>query len=683
MVSPSTCSQWPYSRRHLAAGILVGGFTFSIFAAISFVFGEILLVLLGCVFALLTTTLFFKIGEIGGFFKVSREIRFTFSAPFYLPYLVYAACICLINFIPSFPSLPSNIIEIPLMSYTRVIASLILTLFLPGFVIVGFIDPCKELSLLERALLSYLLSMFATATIGFAIMVLNQVILIVAPIGQQVFVGVLLFAHLIRFRRQKPTSTGNGITINSLDLSIFFVVILLELVSSIILLLHYFPLTFEDVRRHHLLATTLLNEVVSTLESPWEMQGYPYFFHLFLAVYFSLSGIASQPSYQLLYLLNPVVILAFYACMNAWFKGHELKMIPILATCFLGLMGFGSLVAIYIRMLDPALTTFQVLWTASGKSFDIWLRATYLPDIPSPSALMTAPSLFLFLLFLRKPVSQKIRMAGFGLCHLIIYLSHIVEGVTFLSVVLFYIVIFNEKQKSMYLVLPGNFALAALIEWLSPIPTYLASPYFNQRSLPSFLAGIALSMLILFVLMIKDRSPGQLVWTHTKKIVVKILNYSIAIRVIVLGLYILAWFVWIQEYPSFFGSFQAHYVPWFVEPMRFGFVGLMTVMAIFFWHKELKRDRIVSFFLAMAFIGFLWTTIDNFFELYLPHRHATMILMGLQIVSAWFVSKQAVHIRQTTDDRLQKLFFTGIIVLYIVGVLTTSFYVLLWYYLGG
>ncbi|MHA1839040.1 MAG: hypothetical protein ACTSYO_03640 [Candidatus Ranarchaeia archaeon] len=652
--------------------LIFGLLVLVLFLGLAFFFSEILLVLYGITAAFLITSFFNKIKQ------GNEEVHLKFSIPAYMPHIATILGSITIFFVPSSTIAPYDIFQINLLNYGRLAFSLLLTTFLPGYFLVDLLDNKSQMGTLEHALLSYMIGSFLVGCNGFILLVFGL------PISLHAFLSTLILLSalaLIHFCVKKRSSFDFDIKTSESNLLVIIGVAMLVVSTAFVLMNRYFPLTGEDVARHYGLAIALSSGFPVDPATLGAMQGYPYFFHIYLAMYFALTGLPTNVSYQLLYFLFLIPVFSFYAFVKGWFKEYTVHSIPTHSFFLLCLMGFGSIVTIIIKIFSPFSVIRDVLWVSSGKTFDIWLRVSLIPDIPSPASLMTTPAFFIFLLFLRKTVSPRLKMPILGLSFLIMYLTHIVESFTILPIVALLALMYRNNTWYEYLVLPVSLIVVLLLEFLSPYATYLGSSSMFSRLSLIYTLGFGFSFFPALVALIVENPVFKRFMILFSKVYVSIVRHWHQIRWLFPLTYLGLVIIWLLHTPLYFGSFSDRYVPLFVYPMRFGVAGLLSTAALFYYLPLILKDKELSFFLYMAGIGYILTETDNFFGFYLPHRHAKFILIGFIVISAWFIHNRYASYNNVSDDIRKKRFLWSLFVITVLGLLSTSFYFILWYYL--
>jgi len=165
------------------------------------------------------------------------------------------------------------------------------------------------------------------------------------------------------------------------------------------------PLTTGDMTWHHGVALQYSNGFPVYAQRLITYQG-GYLFHICLAVLFALSGIPSALALQGLFFLSFIPVLAFYCSIKAWFNRDDEKKHASIATMLSILLGFGGLYVVFLKFTDPASSITQLLGIATSRTYDIYMRVLYLPDIVAPIWNVGLPAFFALLYFVKKGSSD-------------------------------------------------------------------------------------------------------------------------------------------------------------------------------------------------------------------------------------------------------------------------------------
>jgi len=300
-------------------------------------------------------------------------------------------------FIPPYEGSILQWMNVPLLNWLRYLSSLLLTSFLPGYFILRVLDREDSITGSTIIVLSYLLSMFMVFIIGFIILLSGNTI---RSLGTFLTIIITIFCILIYHICCRKKSE-NILTVDPLETGFILSVLLAIEGASTIVMINNLPLTPGDMSRHHGFALQFLDHF--PVYGGKLLTGYPtYLFHIYLAMLFTLAGIPSPLAEQGLYVFSFVPILAFYSLVKNWFSEEDDKL-PLIAIMLSILLGFGGLYALYLKFTDATCYDItQLLGLTTSKTYDIYMRVLYLPDIVAPLWNVGLPTFFTLLLFVRK-----------------------------------------------------------------------------------------------------------------------------------------------------------------------------------------------------------------------------------------------------------------------------------------
>jgi len=584
---------------YLAFVISVSSLVFFFF--LSFLFDERLVFYLSIPFA---AGLFFLLirliyEENTGMPKVIYVYRFKTSKT--LLTILSILCILFVFVIPTFNFSMLEWTKIPPLSLARYVSALLLTSFLPGYLMLKLIDRKGEIKGCSIIVLSYLLSLFLSFLAGFLILLSSNSIGIMGPLTIVLINLILLTAY--HFMDQKVFGYYS-LTLNFLELGIILPVFIEIMLGSLIVMLSNMPLTPGDMHRHYGFALQFSQGFPIYAEKMMAYQG-GYLFHVYLAIVFSLAGISPALAEQGLYFFSFIPILAFYSAIKAWFPEKNEK-IPIIATFFSILLGFGGLYALYLKHVKPMLSIIQLLNITTYKTYDIYMRVLFLPDIVAPIWNIGLPVLFMLLYFLGKNICSSTKKMIVPILIAFGYLGHIAESIIFVVILLVYTLFLRQKNGEKFgLYVMLGLSLVAILDLIAPAQIYLRS-IKETFSIP-FFATLFLSMLITIMEVMQDKLMVD--FSTIKQSMLKSLKaiWEFGGKWILLYVYVFSFITWLTIEKNFnlweWGGYS--FVPFFVFPLRFGVVGLLAIISVFLYFTKIIRNRSSFFFLMLTPLGFI------------------------------------------------------------------------------
>ena len=215
-----------------------------------------------------------------------------------------------------------------------------------------------------------------------------------------------------------------------------------------------------------------------------------YLFAVYLDGLFALSGIPPALAEQGLYLLSFMPLLAFYSSIKAWFSErfgeNRDKRLPLIATSLSILLGFGGLFALYLKLANPALQHLsQLLGIATSKTYDIYMRILYLPDIVAPLWNIGLPVFFMLLYFLKKDSSILIKAIIIPFLVALGYMGHTSEVIIFIVIAFIYSLFFrksNDAKIGPYLAL--GLVVVVIMDLAAPVSVFVLSGVGTGLSIP-------------------------------------------------------------------------------------------------------------------------------------------------------------------------------------------------------
>lgn len=563
-----------------------------------------------------------------------------------------------------------NWATIPLVNWVRYAASILLTSFLPGYLFLKVIDRKKILRGGVVLVLSYLCSLFITFLSVFSSL------LFTSSTGSSFTIIVSITIPLIILNLVKTCKINNSIKVNLNLVDLLFVISILSvvLIGSLLAMVSNLPITPGDMRLHHGFALDLSDgfpvygDILVTYSGG-------YLFHLYLNGLGSLSGVPLALSIHGLYFLSFIPVLAFYSLVKVWLKNCFGKRLIFTSTFMSILLGFGGLyLCSQLFWNSNSLST--LLPVVTQRTYDIYMRILYLPDLVAPIWNIGLPCLFalLFLMKIRSPSVIRALIVPILVC--LGYMAHISEVFFFSVIALLSILLINNKQRiGQYLVL--GLVLVACIDFIAPSPLYVINSGISLSL--TYLVTFALAILIISVEFFRYKNLLSkfdyfMIWLKEK-----VSNSWFFIKWVLVYFYCLSFIVWLVLYPNYnlwsWGGFS--YTPFFVFPLRFGVVGLLALFSLFCFFKEIVKKNELSLFLLLIPVGFILEQFGNYYPIYPAYRYATIAFIGACVIAAYGLLKIIDRLKQPSIKRVYRIMISVFLVFLIFsGVFSTSlFYV--------
>ncbi len=643
-----------------------------LFFALSLFFDEMTIFLLAIPCAL---TVFFFFTSLGS--GESKNVM-RLSIPNLVPVSLALLCLALVLFIPDNGGSALEWAEVPLLSWLRLAASVLLTTFLPGYFLLRILVRKNALSTGICIVLSYLVSIFIVFLAGFLILLTGNSI---ASVGEEVMIGItvtIMTARIIELLMLRHGSTkGNSIvTFNWRTTGLLFSVLAVGIFGNLAVMVANTPLTVGDMQLHHGIALQYLNAFPAyggKLVPP-----YPYLFHIFLAVLFSISGSPTALTEQSLFVLNFMPLLALFSVASIWFKERTKWKMASITVAFSTLLGFGGFYAFLLGLVQSNLGLTKLLSVSTLKTYDIYMRVLFLPDIVAPMWVVGLPA-FLALLYLLKDGTFGIPRSLLVVVLVITgYLGHVVEMFFFtMSLLLFLLLTKPSHGRSITLSVLTGLIIVGLIDLVAPASIYVtaSSAAFFGLS-PVYAVSLVLAALSLFIGVAREKHlivGVKKLGTQLHRVLVR---FGYSLKWLLLYLYVFSTVAWLAVQTDFnlweWGGYNV--TPFFVLPIRLGTVGILSVVTVLAYSSDISTDRNLIFFVTLAGIGFVLEQFAGALPLFYPaYRFATLTFVGACVLSAYclvkFVSRSS-----SGSIRRQTAVFTLVFLLITLGLLGTTLY---------
>jgi hypothetical protein len=408
--------------------------------------------------------------------KKSITLSFVSKISGFIIYVIIYSSIIIFTFITGLVPYQLSILvtQVDLTMFFAVIATALLSLFLPGYTLALLLKLRNSLTRLETFLFIILSSFLVTALVGFISWTLGSIINYASIIAAVVNAPILC-AFLIL--KRKDLTIRNPVKIN-LSINVLQYAVIILVISF--LLFSYFTV--------HALNSTLpiigdefdhLGTIVKFLSgySSWQenalsaftISSYPYFFHLFEAV----SIVLSKLSVSTYFLISSVVLLPLplmaFICLVQTITNKNKLITAISAVVFQVFSGLGWIYAV----LNYGTNQTATLLASSTATGDI-LYSTWFPTITAPYLIDLTIFLLILNLTFKKNLSSKKSLGIFIPLMLLGLLAHL-EKVIFLSIIIVIIAFiqlllrmekFRLKELSFSLII--SCVLGLLLDLLAP-----------------------------------------------------------------------------------------------------------------------------------------------------------------------------------------------------------------------
>lgn len=588
-------------------------------------------------------------------------------------YTLTILSILIILIVPAYEGSMLEWMKIPPLNWLRYLFALLLTNFLPGYFLLKILDRKHVITGSIVIVLSYLLSLFITFLAGFFILLSSNPL---ETLGSQIIITINIALIIIHYFTNHEKTRNYLLTVDWTEVGLILSVLAVITVGSLLVMSNNMPLTSGDMMRHYGNALDLSNGFPVYGGKMVIYEG-GYLFATYLNVLFVLSGIPPAIAEQGLYVLSFIPLLAFYSAIKVWFSEKLDKRLPLIATMLSILLGFGGLYALYLKFADPTyISITQLLSTATSKTYDIYMRILYLPDIVAPIWNIGLPIFFTLLYFLKKESYLLTKATIVSILVILGYLAHPSE-IFFFCFILFIYVLFlrrkSEEKIGPYILL--GLTIVAIVDFAAPAQIYVLSDAGTVISLP-FVVSLILAALASVAELVKDK--GAFLFLMELRIFLmeklgKSWRYGRWVLIYIYVFFFVLWLTVLKDYNLWdWGGYT--FTPFFVLPTRLGAVGLLAIISIAIYFSKIIKNRTLLFFLLLIPMGFIFEQAANYYQLYYPaYRFGTITFVGACVIAAYGIINGINKIRSP-----KRKMVTGVLLgfLMISGMLSTSlFYV--------
>lgn len=516
-------------------------------------------------------------------------------------------------------------------SLAQLVMALLVTSFLPGYVLLRLTNLDMYLSKLELLVLSHVLSYIFSGFLFFAFLPIDRSIRPMVMSMTYLFLGISsVIKHSRRraFIRRPSFSRPQDILPLSIIIA-FYVIAMMFLYPNLVLR------SGLDNAVHY------ANSIV--LARTPEFYSYtPYiFFHLFQANFLGLSNNSFQNTGSAIAFLSLILPLSFYITAKEYIGRADPKL-PIVAT---SLFLFSNVSWIYFIYLKAgfesvsqasllALTADKTYWGTQYGVYGLW----YIPQTVAFTAI-----LILFFLLKRGDLP---RAGYFGLFSTLIaatYLTHGWEAILPILFLALYAVI--SKRNSLRI---GDSIKSSLLSFLIVSTFYIILSFINVRFSLSFSLLFPLLLLAVALALSLTMRSFKLRWRAR-------INDHHLVEAVTIGLiflYSIGFVAWIVLLNDISMSKIGLTFPWFFYSTMLGVTGLLAILALPYIVKE-QRLRIeatpIVIFLVFLFIAgrlmphiqsSVYQTIEVFYgEERFVHLIKIFASMIAPIPIVWFIAR--------------------------------------------
>ena len=555
---------------------------------------------------------------------------------------------------------------IPTSNWLRFGADLLLSAFLPGFLVFDVLNKKTTESPARYFIFSYLLSVFI---VTFA----NLVVFLFS--GSWMPLVVLILTNCVLFGIWLVVKRGK-IGCSRVSCKLVLAIVGLVLFFLGVSLIHNFFI-YSDQFDYHGWALSWAETPFRSLNGVID-PSYPWWTYSYLSTLFGTTGLPSVNTYVPLIVLNMMPVVAFF-CLVRTKADARVSIIAAFLAFFTS--GFGW---IYLPLINAG-SQVDTLQQLGWKTYDVTVPNSFLsitPDLSTSLLLIGLPSLLAVLAIAideKQTSSQRRYYLLTAALTALTFLSHIEAGAILTGI--YALLILTNRIKSIRLQLSflSGLLLVSVVDLLAPAQYYtVIAVSLASNHIPLLIVGIAaVSVSILL---------GQIYRTHafnsfstfsmrkTKNLFSKLrsidstvlfsfsiergtigkdnppskwlkfslIAFSIALLIILSYLGTLAVYS-VFFFPTF--HFNVSLIPWYIYPVRLGMVGALSLGflfgCIFFqWHKKEKLPYVLIIGIPLLFfLGYFGLYQQQRIIKYLPLLIAPFAAVFLTKLADYFYSK--------------------------------------------
>jgi len=600
-------------------------------------------------------------------------------------YVIVIVSIILVIFTPSIPYFYGDPtidgwLKIPVLNWLRYFSAIILTAFSPGYILLRIIDRRKSITGIASFVLSYLFSLLISFVVGFTILELNFNLFDTSKI-LLVFLNLMLLIiyHLTKRNNYKVSKQKKFLTISN-EMVLFVSLLSVILIGYIYIVQVTYPLVAGDPWDMLLRA----NQYSEQFQIHWGLimpsEGNYFLFNIYLAVLYSVSGLPCAISYELMYLLGFLPVLAFYASLKSWFADKKSK-IPLIATSLSLLLGYMSILTLWEIAIDSDKSLIKMVYN----NF-LYISIHYLPNVPTALYLVGIPGFFMFLYLLENKMENRTKVFFMIILMVTMYLGHYPETMVSIIFLIVYILFFQrEKLPKLGLIPLSALFIVTVIDLATlkyqTIPEIILVRYWNAITInPQYLFTFILAMVAVFSSLFRYKLfINPLIQSFMSNLLERF-QYILCkawrfFRWAFLYFYMLGIIIWFYLPNNITEKYSLiNFSPFYTFALRYGPVGLFFILSTFAYLSDIIKKREILFYLTMTVLSLFAEYLQTILGIYIyyPYRYATFSFAGMLVIDAYGLIR-FMSLRLTSTKRKMLL----IIILFVTilpGAIGTTFF---------
>lgn len=470
----------------------------------------------------------------------------------------------------------------------------IVFIFALGFSLLSILKFKPSFSRIEFVALAYPLSLALLAIIGTITLILPSNLRGISALLTITFLSII---SLFATRKEKQTKVNKHheliVKNNELVLVIIlliFVYFFMELYPEIASLLGF------DISRNFLQALAFTKDTLGDFSNPSAL--YPLF-----GIYQSSIIYIVKPSVEIFQIttifLNIFAILSFYAMASQYLKRYGDHTPAIATLIWAAFAGFGWLNFFTRKISNPDASLLSLIGQTNAFSYgDItWRRPFFHLSMEASLTLVFA----VLYLLKRNDLSKTKQILLMTLLMTPLPLMHPYGTYFLLLALLCFAIISFEELKQQLKYTAYSLTIAAFASLLLNYILNIKAPAISVAFL-TFSEYLLMGLAIITIASLRGKAPRKL-----NVIVKKILGNKHAGLLIVtflLLLYFASLLLWFIDGLTFdfAGLNRFGYVPWFLYPVKLGLIGILAIVAIYFFGNSRYRSRELGALLASALL---------------------------------------------------------------------------------
>jgi hypothetical protein len=592
----------------------------------------------------------------------------------YLYFVLYFLCVISVVVIPPLDGIELiNWFKVPIINLVRLVSSIVLTTFLPGFIVLQAIG--YKIHMLAKFIFSIIISILFTSIIEFFI-VLYGLGSFTVHIFAVINLAFLTFYAASSLSHSKLKDSFKRCDIDNNETLILIMLIILQFAFTYSMLSSDFPLPMGDETYLHGFAVySSKGEIPTSIFNPFLLTTY-------LSANFVLSGFPSINTFQVLHFLNILPILAFYLSLKD-LLGRRFPKVPILGAVIGFFSGYTWIYVISVRCSGYGDGLYDLLWGAYSKVPGYPLAFYLAPYVTAAQMVgATAVLLLIYLTCSREELDTK-RLFLISIVTAYGYLGHVFDICVYLAFFLSMILVSDLKKMPTYRRMGASLFVGLLIVVIMNLfdPAHRYSGLFLIFSLSS----AALAMFASF-LREKIRSKGVIIAISKLNKLAKSRCTKIATCFSLIYLYGLSILTYLYVLPAFniwatffetkYGD-MAQIVPWYSYPIIMGTAGFLSLAGVlYFVSRENGKKEEFYPYLMLAVLTILIALGLRLFPITLESRLLTYLWVPICVFAAYSVSKLSDRFYRVRLSLKKKTIFSAVFMIILVtGLLSTLEYV--------